>query len=315
MQLPLHSRTWPETRSSVLLCEPNICEGRDEDRIDRFTGPVMKTPGIEFLHRSSDPDHHRTVLAYRGDCEAVLKATTALATSVFAEIDLRDHRGEHPRVGALDVVPFIRGAETTEDQALQVCHQFGASVGQMGVPVFYYERAATSDERAALPRIRAGEFEGLSDKLSDPEWEPDVGPTRGHIACGVCVAGIRNPLVRFNVNLDTEDHGPAQEIASKIRESGGGLPYLRALGIVLSRRGLTQVSMNLTRYCTTGIGRVFERVSREAAALGIHIVGSELIGPVPANALKGLDLDVLKIKLAKDQVLDLDAYDSLETSE
>ena len=292
----------------MLLCEPNICEGRDEDRIDRFAGAVMNTPGIEFLHRSSDPDHHRTVLAYRGDCEPVLKATTALATSVFAEIDLRNHRGEHPRIGALDVVPFVRSAKTTESQALQVCHQFGTLVGQMGVPVFYYERAASSDKRVALPRIRAGEFEGLSDKLLDPEWEPDVGPARGHFACGVCVVGIRNPLVRFNVNLDTEDQGPARKIASRIRESGGGLPHLRALGIALSRRGLTQVSMNLTRYYTTGIGTVFERVSKEAEALGTHIVGSELIGPVPADALKDLDLGALKVQLSEDQVLDLDAY-------
>ena len=299
----------------MLLCEPNIYEGRDEGRIDRFVGAVIETPGIEFLHRSSDPDHHRTVLAYRGDCESVLKATTSLATSVFAEIDLRDHRGEHPRVGALDVVPFVRSAGTTENQALEVCHQFGAAGGQMGVPVFYYERAATSEKRVALPRIRAGEFEGLPDKLAGSEWKPDTGPARGHYACGVCVAGIRNPLVRFNVNLDTKDQAPAKEIASRIRESGGGLPHLRALGIGLSRRGLTQVSMNLTRYYTTGIGVVFERVSKEAEALGINIVGSELIGPVPASALKGLDLGVLKVKLLEDQILDLDAYDSSETSE
>ena len=296
----------------MLLCEPNICEGRDQERIDRFARAVRRTPGVEFLHRSSDPDHHRTVLAYRGDRDSVVQASTALAAAVFAEVDLTRHRGEHPRVGSLDVVPFVRTSETTESQALEACHEFGCSVGQMGVPVFYYERAATSAARVALPPVRGGEFEGLSEKMADPEWRPDEGPLTSHPACGVCVVGLRNPLVRFNVNLNTGDPRPAREIASRIRESGGGLPYLRALGIVLSRRGLTQVSMNLTRHSETGIAAVFERVSTEAEELETRVVGSELIGPVPASALKGVDLELLNVSLSEDQVLDLDVYDQSE---
>ena len=182
---------------------------------------------------------------------------------------------------------------------------FGRWAGDQGVPVFYYERCASSPERGSLPRIRSGQFENLAAKMREPEWGPDEGPASPHPSAGATVVGLRDPLVRFNVNLDTQDPAPAREIASGIRESGGGLPHVRALGIVLARRGLTQVSMNLTRHEVTSLDRTFDRVEREAANLGVSLAGSELIGPVPRTALEGVDLDRLGVAVRADQVLDL----------
>lgn len=282
-----------------------MSEGRDPHRMDRFRAAVAETPGVELLHRSADPDHHRMVLAYRGLPEAVLRATSALAAAVYAEVDLRRHRGEHPRIGALDVVPFIRGPDCPEAAVLRTAQAFGEWAAERGVPVFFYERAAANPGRASLPRIRSGQFEGLARKLSDPAWTPDLGPPAPHPSLGAVVVGVRNALVRFNVNLDTEDAGPARRIAAAIRESGGGLAHVRALGIRLRRRSLTQVSMNLTRYTVTGVDEAYERVAEGARAEGVELAGCEFIGPVPAEALRGLDLTRLAADLAEEQVLEL----------
>ena len=245
------------------------------------------------------------VLAYRGPPPAVVQATTALAAAVYAEVDLRRHRGRHPRIGALDVVPFVRGPGCTEANALAAARSFGEWAARRGVPVFFYERAATNPNRTSLPAIRSGQFEGLAEKLSHPEWRPDLGPPAPHPSTGAVVVGVREPLVRLNVNLDTEDPGPARRIATAIRESGGGLRHVRALGIPLRRRGLTQVSMNLTRYAVTGIDAVYERVADGAQAEGVALAGCEFIGPVPAGAIRGLDPARLDADLAPDQILEL----------
>ena len=245
------------------------------------------------------------VLAYRGAPPDVVRATTALAAAVFAEVDLRRHRGRHPRIGALDVVPFVRGPGCPEVDALGAARSFGEWVAGRGVPVFFYERAATVEERTSLPRVRSGQFEGLAGKLCRPEWKPDLGPSAPHPTLGAIAIGVRGPLVRFNVNLDTADPGPARRIAAAIRESGGGLRHVRALGIPLRRRGLTQVSMNLTRYAATGIETVYERVAAGARAEGVALAGCEFIGPVPAAAILGLDPARLDAELQPDQILEL----------
>lgn len=273
----------------------------------RFAAAVAGTAGVELIHRSADADHHRMVLAYLGPPKAVAAATVALAREVFDSVDLRRHRGAHPRLGALDVVPFVRGPGCGEAEALAACRSFGAWAAGRGVPVFFYERAASAPERASLPRIRAGQFEGLTAKLARPEWRPDLGPAAPHPALGAVVTGVRAPLVRFNVNLRTRDPGPARRIAAAIRASGGGLPHVRALGIALERRGLTQVSVNLTRYSVTSLATVYERIAAGARAEGVALAGSEFIGPVPADALRGLDVGVLDAALDEGQSLDIRA--------
>ncbi len=271
----------------------------------RFAAAVEEARGVELLHTSADPDHHRMVLAFRGAPAAVVRATSALAAAVYAEVDLRRHRGRHPRIGALDVVPFVRGPGCPEADALRASRSFGVWTARRGVPVFFYERAATTPGRASLPRVRSGQFEGLAAKLSRREWRPDLGPAAPHPALGAVAVGVREPLVRFNVNLDAADPGPARRIAAAIRESDGGIPHVRALGIPLRRRGLTQVSMNLVRYAVTGIETVYEHVAEGARAEGVALAGCEFIGPVPAKALRGLDLALLDADLAPDQVLEL----------
>jgi glutamate formiminotransferase len=286
-----------------LLCEPNVSEGRDSEAIASFAGAIEGTPGARLVHVSADPDHNRLVLAYRGDPEAVVDASRNLAKAVFARLDMRAHAGQHPRLGSLDVVPFVPLGGLAQTAALVACRGFGEWVGSRGVPVYYYESAATRPERVALPDVRKGGFETLSDRLADPRWAPDEGPSTPHASAGAVITGVRGPLVRFNVNLGAADPTIARRIARAIRESGGGLPRVRALGLELPRRGLSQVSTNLLDYRVTSITDVFDRVSAEAARAGVAIAGSEIIGPLPRDALAGVDARVLA-SVSPDQILE-----------
>lgn len=290
----------------TLLCEPNVSEGRDPGRIERLVAAVTSTEGVRLLHRSADPDHHRLVLAYVGAPASVVEATRRLAACAFEEIDLRTHRGVHPRVGALDVVPFVPLAGLPLDAAVSACRSFGAWVGDRGVPVFYYEQAATRPERRALPGVRAEGFETLAARMADAAWTPDEGPSRPHPSAGAVITGVRAPLVRFNVNLATDDPRHARAIAGRIREAAGGLAGVRALGLALETRGLTQVSMNLTDHVATTIATAYARVLDEARARDIEVAGTEIIGPVPRAALAGLDPDILA---------QLDEHQTLEPGE
>lgn len=289
----------------TLLCEPNVSEGRDPERMDRLAASVSATDGVRLIHRSADRDHNRMVLAYLGAPAAVVEATRRLAARAFEEIDLGTHRGVHPRLGALDVVPFVPLAGLSMDAALAACRSFGAWVGDRGVPVFYYEMAATRPERRALPAVRAGGFEGLAARMSDPDWAPDEGPPRPHPGAGAVITGVRTPLVRFNVNLATDDPRHAHAIASGVREASGGLAGVRALGFALENRGLTQVSMNITDYRSTSIAAAYERVLAAARARGIGVAGTEIIGPVPRAALTGLDAEILA-RLEEEQTLEME---------
>ena len=279
--------------------------------MSRFAAAVAGTAGVDLIHRSADADHHRMVLAYLGPPAAVVEASAALAAAVFEAVDLRGHAGVHPRIGALDVVPFVPGPGCAAAEALAAAREFGARVAAAhGVPVFLYERSAAAPERASLPRIRSGQFEGLAAKLARPEWRPDLGPAAPHPALGALVAGVRGPLVRFNVNLDAPEPGPARRIAAAIRASGGGLPFVRALGLKLGRRGLTQVSVNLTRHEVTPVSTVYERILEGARAEGVAPAGSEFIGPVPADALRGIDPGGLDAELDPDQILEFSASET-----
>ena len=279
--------------SGVLLCEPNVSEGRDPERLDAFAAAVRATPGVRLIHRSADPDHHRMVLAYLGRPDDVVEATRRLALEVFRRIDLRVHRGGHPRAGALDVVPFVALGGLPEEEAFEACRSFGEWVGERGVPVYFYERSATTPGRRALPAVRAGGFEALEARMKDPRWRPDAGPVAVHPTAGAVITGVRGLLVRFNVNLATPDPEPAREIAREIRESGGGLANLRALGFALPSRSLTQVSMNLTDYRRTSLGDAYAAVRERARARGVVIAGVEVIGPVPPEALREAPADIL----------------------
>lgn len=279
--------------SAVLLCEPNVSEGRDPDRMDALAGAVEGTPGVRLIHRSADPDHHRMVLAYLGEPGAVVEASRRLAREAFARIDLREHRGRHPRLGAVDVVPFVALGGLPGPEALAACRAFGEWVGGLGIPVYYYERSATAPGRRALPAVRGDGFEGLPARIEDPAWHPDEGPAEVHPTAGAVITGVRSPLVRFNVNLATRDPGPAREIARAIRQSAGGLPDVRALGFELPSRSLTQVSMNLIDYRSTSPAEAYAAVRREARSRGIAIAGVEVIGPIPREALEGAPADIL----------------------
>jgi glutamate formiminotransferase len=269
----------------VLLAEPNVSEGRDLGAVDKILEPVRRA-GVRILDTSSDADHNRSVFTYLGEPEAVLEATQAMAAEALALIDMTCHQGSHPRMGAVDVVPFVpvRGIEMEE--AVEVARRFGRFLGGLGVPVYYYEDAATRPERANLPRIRKGQYEALEAKLRDPAWAPDEGPAEFNPRAGATVTGVRFPLVAFNVNLHTTDVAIADRIARAVRHINGGYRYVRAIGLALEEEGLVQVSMNLVNYTRTPLPRVLETIRSEAARHGVNVAGTELVGPVPLGALE-----------------------------
>ena len=277
----------------VLLCEPNISEGRDLGVVEQVAHAIQSVEGVRLIDQSSDPDHHRSVFTYLGEPEAVLEATKRMAAKAFELIDMTQHKGSHPRQGAVDVAAFVpvRNMETKE--AVEIARQLGRYVGGLGVPVYYYEEAATRPEREKLPAIRKGEYEALAEKFKDPAWTPDEGPAAFNAKSGAMVTGARFPLVAFNVNLCTTDLTIADRIARAVRHINGGFRYVRALGVPLEDKGLVQVSMNLVNYAKTPIPRVFEAVKAEAARYGVNVAGAELIGPVPLDALE----EVLKYYL------------------
>lgn len=270
----------------VLLSEPNISEGRDLEIVEQVFDQIRQVEGVKILDSSSDADHNRSVFTYLGEPEPVLEATKGMAAKAIELIDMTQHRGSHPRMGAVDVVPFIpvRGIETEE--AVEIARRFGKFVGDLGVPVYYYEDAATRPERDKLPRIRQGQYEALEEKLKDPAWTPDEGPTTFNPKSGATVTGVRFPLVAFNVNLRTTDLAIADRIARAVRHINGGYRYVRAIGLALEEEEMVQVSMNLVNYTKTPIPRVLETIRSEAARYGVSVAGSELIGPVPLDALE-----------------------------
>ncbi len=278
----------------ILECVPNISEGRDEKKIASIAEEVKKQKGVRLLDVSSDKDHHRTVFTFIGDPGAVKDAALSFTLKALDLIDMRTHQGAHPRLGAVDVVPFIPIQGVEMEEAVQMAKEFGKELGKRGVPVFFYEEGATSPERRALPSIRKGEYEGLKEKLSDPLWKPDEGPESFNPKSGATVVGARFPLIAYNVNLRSGDVSLAKEIAKKVRYKDGGFPCVRAMGVDLKEKGMVQVSMNLTNYLVTNIPTVYEFIKAEALKRGVEIGGSEIIGLVPLAALEGVIQHYLK---------------------
>lgn len=295
----------------ILLCEPNISEGRDGALVEQVADAVRGVAGVKLIDTSSDPDHNRSVFTYLGDPEAALEATKRLAVKAFELIDMTRHHGTHPRQGALDVAPFIpiRAVETAE--AVAIARRFGQFVGALGVPVYYYEDAATRPERRSLPDIRKGEYEALAAKLTQPEWAPDEGPAVFNPRAGATVTGARFPLVAFNVNLRTTDVSIADRIAKAVRYISGGYRYVRALGLPLEDRGMVQVSMNLIHYDKTPVSRVLETIRGEAARYGVAIAGTELVGPVPLGVLEEVAKFYLQVhEFSLEQVIEVALIES-----
>ena len=278
----------------LLECVPNISEGRDREKITSLAEEVGKHRRVKLLDCSSDKDHHRSVYTFIGEPEAVREAAFSFAMKALDLIDMREHKGGHPRLGAVDVIPFVPIQGVEMEEAIQIAREFGKGLGKRGIPVFYYEEAATRPERKDLPSIRKGEYEGLAEKMKDPQWKPDEGPDRFNPKFGATVVGARFPLVAYNINLKTKDLPLAQEIARKIRFKDGGFPHVRAMGVDLKERGMVQVSMNLTDYRVTGIPKVYEFIKEEALKKGIEIEGSEIVGLIPLGALEGVGQYYLK---------------------
>ena len=268
----------------LLECVPNVSEGRDAARLDRIVRAVRTTPGIDLLDWSADPDHNRAVLTYVGEPEAVLAATQALCLEAFAAIDMRTHEGAHPRMGAVDVIPFVPLRGVSSEEAIALARRLGAWIGEQGVPVYYYQEAATRPERASLPDVRRGEYEGLKAKLATTEGAPDAGPALFNERSGASIVGVRFPLIAFNVNLATSDLSVARRIAEAVRFSSGGYRYVRAMGVALEGKGQVQVSTDILNYEKTPVHRVLETVRSEAARYGVSVAGCELIGLAPLDA-------------------------------
>lgn len=270
----------------TILCEVNISEGRNLQIIEQVKETISNTQEIKIIDIDSDKDHNRTVFTYIGEPTIMLEATKKLADKAIELIDMTKHQGSHPRIGAVDVVPFVpvKGVEIQE--AVELAKSFGKYIGSKGIPVYYYEDAATNPKRTSLVDIRRGQYEGLEEKLKNPEWVPDEGPAVFVPKTGAVVTGVRFPLVAFNVNLNTEDLDIANKIAKAMRHISGGFRYVRAIGLSITDKKMVQVSMNLTNYTKTPIHRVMEAVRSEASRYGVTIAGAELIGPVPMEALE-----------------------------
>lgn len=272
--------------NKIMECVPNFSEGRDHAKIDAIVEPFRAKKDVKLLDYSNDEDHNRLVVTVVGEPvqlkEAVIEAI-GIATKL---IDLRVHKGQHPRMGATDVVPFIPIKNCTMDEAIALSKEVGSKVAELyGIPVYLYEKSASAPHRENLAAVRKGEFEGFDEKITLPEWQPDFGPAKKHESAGTVAIGARMPLVAYNINLNTNDLDIAHGIAKRIRFIGGGLRFCKAMGVELKDRGITQVSINMTDFTRTHLYQAMEMVRFEARRNGVNVVGSEIIGLVPMEAL------------------------------
>ena len=279
----------------LIECVPNVSEGRRAHVIGAL-GAAIAGPGVHMLDRSSDPSHNRSVYTFAGEPGPLQDAVLRLFAAAVESIDLRSHDGVHPRIGAVDVVPFVPLRGATMDECVTLATSTAALVAErFHVPVFLYEEAAANDERRSLSEIRRGGVNGIALRMKQPSWRPDFGPGRPHPTAGASAIGARAILIAYNVNLASNRLGVARRIASVIRASTGGLPHVKALGLQLEH-GVVQVSMNLTNYKETSIATVFDAIVREAAVDGVRILESEIVGLVPADALPSNPARRLKLR-------------------
>src|SRR3989454_6519015 len=284
----IHCMLLPPVASAVLECVPNVKEGCDRAVIERLADAIAAVPGVTLMNVHADADHHRSVFSFLGAPVRVATASLALAAAAFELIDMRRHHGVHPRVGALDVLPFVPLAGITMPETVALARRVGAALASRHtLPVYYYGDAATRPERRTPRQLRRGQYEGLAERLRSVDGAPDAGPSRFDARSGALLVGARDVLVAFNVWLASADVAAAREIAAAVRESSGGLPAVQAMGVLLERRGSAQVSMNLLDYRKTSIPAVFDRVSDEARRRSVDVSRSELVGVAPRAAFAG----------------------------
>ncbi len=270
----------------IIECVPNFSEGRNLDKIERIVESFRGKKGVKLLDYSNDEDHNRCVVTVVGEPEEIKKAVLQAIDKAVELIDLTKHKGQHPRMGAVDVIPFIPIRNVTVEEADKLAKEIAEEASRKhNLPFFLYEKSSSSLKRSNLAKIRKGQFEKMSEKMKDDEWKPDFGPDKAHPTAGATAIGARMPLVAYNINLDTENLDIANKIARQIRHINGGFRYCKAIGIELEDRKIVQVSMNLTDYTKTAIYRVFETVKMECKRYGINVIGSEIIGLIPMAAL------------------------------
>ena len=272
--------------NKIIECVPNFSEGRDLEKIDRIVDVFRAKENVKLLDYSNDKDHNRMVVTIIGEPEAIKNSIVEAVGIAVELIDLTKHKGQHPRLGAADVIPFIPIKGMTIEEADVSAKETGKTLAEKyHIPIYFYEKSASAEYRQNLASIRKGEFEGLFEKMKLPEWKPDAGPEKPHPTAGASVVGARKPLIAFNVNLNTTRFEVADKIAKKIRFIGGGLRFCKAMGVDLKEQGLMQVSMNLTDYTQTSIYQAVEMIRFEAQRYGVSIAGCELIGLLPLQAL------------------------------
>lgn len=270
----------------IIECVPNFSEGRDLIKLEKILDVFRGRKGVKLLDYSSDQDHNRTVVTLVGNPAEVGKAMIEAIGKAVDLIDLNFHQGQHPRMGAVDVIPFIPIKNVTIDEADKLAKDVAKEAAEKyNLPFFLYEKSASAPHRENLANVRKGQFEGMKEKMKDDLWKPDYGPDTIHSTGGVTAIGARMPLIAFNVNLGTSDIEIANKISKQVRYLNGGFRFVKGMGVELHDRGLVQVSMNLTDYTKTSIYRVFETIKMEAARYGVNVVGSEIVGLVPMQAL------------------------------
>ncbi|MCX5807966.1 MAG: glutamate formimidoyltransferase [Proteobacteria bacterium] len=270
----------------IMECVPNFSEGRDSEKIEKIVAPFRGKEGVKLLNCEKDADHNRMVVTVVGEPEALRDAVIAAVGMAIKVIDMRQHKGQHPRMGAVDVIPFIPVRDVTMEDAISLSKKVAKTVWESyRLPVFLYEASTDDPVRKDLANIRKGQFEGMSEKIKSPAWRPDFGEAQIHPTAGVVAIGARMPLIAFNVNLDTDNIEIANAIAKAVRHISGGLRYCKAIGIALKERNITQVSMNMTDYKKTPLYRVVELIRIEAKKYGVNMVGSEIVGLTPMEAL------------------------------
>lgn len=292
--------------AKIVECIPNFSEGRNKEKIEKILDAVRGAEGVKLLDYSSDADHNRTVVTFVGSIEGVEKAILNMAERVYENIDMSVHQGGHPRMGALDVVPFVPISDVTMSECIELANRVGKEIGErFSIPVYLYEDAAKCTERQNLATVRKGQYEGFFEKIKDANWAPDFGPEEVNVKGGCVAVGARVPLVAFNVNLATDNVEIANNIAKTVRHIGGGLRFVKAMGVKLEDRNIAQVSMNLVNYEKTAVYRAFEMVKMEAKRYGVSVIGSEVIGLVPMQALIQSAEYYLQIEnFSMDQVLE-----------